>query len=109
MAVRALWYSRGTLSLLDQRELPSRIVVRKIRTLAATADAIRTMAVRGAPSIGAAAAYGMVLGYREGRVHSGEGGRRSRADATYRPRPIRGDRDRATGVGPRGGCRTRRG
>jgi len=65
--VRALWYSRGTLSLLDQRELPSRLVVRKIRTLAGTADAIRTMAVRGAPSIGVAAAYGMVLAQREGK------------------------------------------
>jgi len=65
--VRALWYSRGTLSLLDQRELPSRVVIRKIRTLAATADAIRTMAVRGAPSIGVAAAYGMVLAEREGK------------------------------------------
>ncbi|HLM91696.1 MAG TPA: S-methyl-5-thioribose-1-phosphate isomerase [Thermoplasmata archaeon] len=67
MPVRALWYSRGTLSLLDQRELPSRVVIRKIRTLAATADAIRTMAVRGAPSIGVAAAYGMVLAEREGK------------------------------------------
>ena len=66
MPVRALWYSRGTLSLLDQRELPDRVMVRKIRTLAATADAIRTMAVRGAPSIGVAAAYGMVLAQREG-------------------------------------------
>jgi S-methyl-5-thioribose-1-phosphate isomerase len=66
MPVRALWYRRPTLFLLDQRELPSRTVVRRIRTLRATADAIRTMAVRGAPSIGVAAAYGMVLGAREG-------------------------------------------
>ena len=66
MPVRALWYRNGTLFLLDQRELPSRTVVRRLRTLRATADAIRTMAVRGAPSIGVAAAYGMVLGQREG-------------------------------------------
>ena len=67
MPVRALWSLGGVLSLLDQRELPSRVVVRKIRTVQATADAIRTMAVRGAPSIGVAAAYGMVLAQREGR------------------------------------------
>lgn len=66
MPVRALWYRSGTLHLLDQRELPGRAVVRRLRTLRATADAIRTMAVRGAPSIGVAAAYGMVLAYREG-------------------------------------------
>jgi methylthioribose-1-phosphate isomerase len=67
VAVRALWYSRGTLSVLDQRELPGRVRIRKLRTLVATANAIRTLTVRGAPSIGVAAAYGMVLGKREGR------------------------------------------
>jgi S-methyl-5-thioribose-1-phosphate isomerase len=65
--VRALWYSRGTLFLLDQRVLPGKTVIRKIRTVAATATAIRTMAVRGAPAIGAAAAYGMALAQREGK------------------------------------------
>ena len=66
MPVRALWYRGGTLFLLDQRALPARTVVRRIRSLRATAEAIRTMAVRGAPSIGVAAAYGMLLAYREG-------------------------------------------
>jgi methylthioribose-1-phosphate isomerase len=67
VAVRALWYSRGVLSILDQRALPARTVVLRIRTLAATAVAIRTMAVRGAPSIGVAAAYGMALAKKERR------------------------------------------
>jgi S-methyl-5-thioribose-1-phosphate isomerase len=67
MPVRALWFRDGALFLLDQRELPGRTVVRRLRTLRETADAIRTMAVRGAPSIGVAAAYGMVLGAREGK------------------------------------------
>ncbi|MCI4364579.1 MAG: S-methyl-5-thioribose-1-phosphate isomerase [Thermoplasmata archaeon] len=67
MKVRALWYTAGVLHLLDQRALPGRVRVLRLRTLRSTADAIRTMAVRGAPSIGAAAAYGMVLGKREGR------------------------------------------
>jgi len=64
--VRALWYSRGVLSVLDQRALPGKMRVLRLRTLAATAEAIRTLTVRGAPSIGVAAAYGMVLGKREG-------------------------------------------
>jgi S-methyl-5-thioribose-1-phosphate isomerase len=67
MPVRALWYSRGTLFLLDQRRLPGATVVRRLRTVRATAEAIRSMAVRGAPAIGVAAAYGMVLAQREGR------------------------------------------
>ena len=66
MPVRALWFRGGTLYLLDQRELPGRTVTMRLRTLRSTADAIRTMAVRGAPSIGVAAAYGMVLGASEG-------------------------------------------
>jgi S-methyl-5-thioribose-1-phosphate isomerase len=67
MAVRALWYARDTLSIIDQRELPGRTVVLRLTKLDEVADAIRTLAVRGAPSIGVAAAYGMVLGQREGR------------------------------------------
>jgi S-methyl-5-thioribose-1-phosphate isomerase len=68
MAVRALWYSRGVLSILDQRALPRRTVVRRLTKLAEVAEAIRTLAVRGAPAIGVAAAYGMVLARRSGRL-----------------------------------------
>ncbi len=67
MVVRALWYARGGLSIIDQRELPGRTVVRRLTRLTEVADAIRTLAVRGAPSIGVAGAYGMVLAQREGR------------------------------------------
>ncbi len=79
MPVRALWYRNGSLYLLDQRELPSRVVIRRLQSLKATAEAIRTMAVRGAPSIGAAAAYGMVLGQLEGGYTPGEAARELRA------------------------------
>jgi len=67
MPVRALWYRNGTLAIIDQRALPGRTVVRRLTKLKEVADAIRTLAVRGAPAIGVAAAYGMVLGRREGR------------------------------------------
>ena len=67
MAVRALWFRNGALSILDQRELPGRTVVRRLRRVEQVADAIRTLAVRGAPTIGVAAAYGMVLAQRNGR------------------------------------------
>jgi len=79
MPVRALWYRAGTLFLLDQRDLPGRTVVRRLRTLKQTAEAIRTMAVRGAPSIGVAAAYGMALGAREGKYSPDSAARALRA------------------------------
>ena len=55
------------LRLLDQRELPHREVWLELRTSGEVAAAIRDMAVRGAPAIGIAAAYGMALA-----VHHGE-------------------------------------
>ncbi|MCI4358370.1 MAG: S-methyl-5-thioribose-1-phosphate isomerase [Thermoplasmata archaeon] len=61
MRVRALWYDRLGLHLIDQRRLPNARVVRTYRKVEGVAEAIRTMVVRGAPSIGVAAAYGMAI------------------------------------------------
>src|SRR5919201_732995 len=47
--------------LLDQRRLPDDGVELECRTIPELAEAIRTLAVRGAPAIGVAAAYGMAL------------------------------------------------
>ena len=48
-------------AVLDQRALPHREVVLECRTVAEVAEAIRSLAVRGAPIIGVTAAYGMAL------------------------------------------------
>jgi len=48
--------------ILDQRFLPGKVVYRDIRTCEEMAEAIKTLAVRGAPLIGAAAAWGVALG-----------------------------------------------
>ncbi len=47
--------------LLDQRRLPDEEVELRCRSAAEVAEAIRTLAVRGAPAIGVAAGYGYVL------------------------------------------------
>jgi S-methyl-5-thioribose-1-phosphate isomerase len=65
MPVRALWYQPGTLYLLDQRRLPRTKTILRLHRPREVADAIRRMAVRGAPAIGVAAAYGMALAARE--------------------------------------------
>lgn len=53
------------LRLLDQRKIPFSVGFRECRTYRETADAIEDMTVRGAPAIGVAAAYGIVLAARE--------------------------------------------
>src|SRR5258707_7356313 len=52
--------------VLDQRELRETVVELRCETSAAVAEAIRTLAVRGAPAIGVAAAYGLALGASRG-------------------------------------------
>jgi methylthioribose-1-phosphate isomerase len=52
--------------ILDQTRLPRETVFVRLKTLADAAYAIRAMQVRGAPLIGATAAYGVALGLAEG-------------------------------------------
>ena len=52
--------------VLDQRLLPGAVVELRCRTAAEVAEAIRTLAVRGAPAIGIAAAYGLALAAAQG-------------------------------------------
>lgn len=62
--VRAVAWCDGALELLDQRRLPGREIRLRFDDAAAVALAIRDMVVRGAPAIGIAAAYGVVLAAR---------------------------------------------
>jgi methylthioribose-1-phosphate isomerase len=57
--------------VLDQLALPLRESYLTVTTSVEVADAIRGMVVRGAPAIGIAAAYGMVLASYEARPHEG--------------------------------------
>jgi methylthioribose-1-phosphate isomerase len=54
----------GFLRLLDQTRLPGEVVFRDCRTAEDVHEAIRALRVRGAPAIGIAAAYGLILGVR---------------------------------------------
>jgi methylthioribose-1-phosphate isomerase len=51
----------GYLELVDQRKLPIEFVTLQCRDVEVLFDAIKTLAVRGAPAIGVSAAYGIVL------------------------------------------------
>jgi methylthioribose-1-phosphate isomerase len=62
---RAIVWSGDRLLLLDQRKLPNEETYLALSHARETAEAIRTMVVRGAPAIGITAAYGVVLAARE--------------------------------------------
>jgi len=57
---------RDLVRLLDQRRLPAEETWLELSDADAVADAIRTLAVRGAPAIGVAAAYGLAVEARRG-------------------------------------------
>jgi methylthioribose-1-phosphate isomerase len=62
---RTIWTTEsGTVRVIDQSRLPFEFFTRDLETVADAVHAIRTMVVRGAPLIGATAAYGMALGTR---------------------------------------------
>ena len=60
---RSIWLEQDGWSVgaIDQRRLPHEFVIARLETADAAADAIRSMLVRGAPLIGATAAYGLAL------------------------------------------------
>jgi methylthioribose-1-phosphate isomerase len=63
-AVKWVGSADGFLELIDQRELPGKLVKLQCREVEHLCEAIKTLAVRGAPAIGVAAAYGQVLALR---------------------------------------------
>ena len=65
--MRTIWLEPdgATVGIIDQTKLPHELVIVRLASLADAAHAIRAMLVRGAPLIGATAAYGMALAMRD--------------------------------------------
>lgn len=59
--IRAVWFEKDRVVMIDQRQLPEKIVIVSFTDYRDVAESIRNMTTRGAPSIGATAAYGMCL------------------------------------------------
>jgi methylthioribose-1-phosphate isomerase len=61
--MRTIWLAEdgASVEIIDQRLLPHQLVIARLQTLDEAVRAIRDMAVRGAPLIGATAAYGVAL------------------------------------------------
>ncbi len=59
--IRAVWFENGKVVMIDQRCLPEEVVIVSFDNYKDVAESIRNMTTRGAPSIGATAAYAMCI------------------------------------------------
>ena len=66
-AFRTIWFDEKdqAVKIIDQTKLPHKFEVKNLKTVKDAINAIKTMEVRGAPLIGATAAYGVVLAIME--------------------------------------------
>ena len=60
-AYRTIWFENNIVKIIDQTKLPHEFKIKDLNTVKDAINAIRIMEVRGAPLIGATAAYGLVL------------------------------------------------
>ncbi len=58
---RTIWFENNLVKIIDQTKLPHQFIIKDLKTVKDAINAIKTMEVRGAPLIGATAAYGLVL------------------------------------------------
>ena len=62
---RTIWFENNVVKIIDQTKLPHQFIIKDLKTVKDSINAIKTMEVRGAPLIGATAAYGLVLSINE--------------------------------------------
>ena len=67
---RTIWFENNVVKIIDQTKLPHQFIITDRKTVKAAINAIKIMDVRGAPWIGATAAYGLVLSYIENNKQS---------------------------------------
>jgi len=68
--MRSIEWHNGTVRMIDQRLLPTTFQRLECTSYEDVAEAIRDMAIRGAPAIGAAGAFGMALAARQSQARS---------------------------------------
>tara|TARA_B100000941_G_scaffold52202_1_gene33509 strand:+ start:328 stop:1398 length:1071 start_codon:yes stop_codon:yes gene_type:complete len=62
---KTIWFDNNVVKIIDQTKLPHNILIKELKTADDAINAIKVMQVRGAPLIGATAAYGVVLALLE--------------------------------------------
>ena len=67
---RTIWFDNNVIKIIDQTKLPHQFIIKDLKTVNDAINAIKVMEVRGAPLIGATAAYGLVLAIIENNDQS---------------------------------------
>ena len=67
---RTIWFENNIVKIIDQTKLPHQFIIKDLKTIKDSINAIKVMEVRGAPLIGATAAYGLVLAIIENNDRS---------------------------------------
>ena len=67
---RTIWFENDVIKIIDQTKLPHQFIIKDLKTIDDAINAIKVMEVRGAPLIGATAAYGLVLAIIENNDQS---------------------------------------
>ena len=62
---RTIWYENDVVKIIDQTKLPHSFIIKDLETVDHAVNAIKSMEVRGAPLIGATAAFGIALAIKE--------------------------------------------
>ena len=60
-----IWFEKNIVKIIDQTKLPHQFIIKELKNVEDAINAIKNMEVRGAPLIGATAAYGLVLSILE--------------------------------------------
>ena len=67
---KTIWFGNNTVKIIDQTKLPHKFQIDELKSVDDAINAIKVMKVRGAPLIGATAAYGIVLALIENNEQS---------------------------------------
>ena len=62
---RTIWYEDDVVKIIDQTNLPHQFIIKDLKSVKDSINAIKIMEVRGAPLIGGTAAYGVALAVKE--------------------------------------------
>ena len=57
---RTIWFENNEVKIIDQTKLPHKFIIKSLKNIKDSINAIKTMEVRGAPLIGATAALSLI-------------------------------------------------
>ncbi|NIM19101.1 MAG: S-methyl-5-thioribose-1-phosphate isomerase [Candidatus Latescibacteria bacterium] len=65
LVIPTIRFKKGTIEIIDQTRLPAEYEIIPLRSVESLCDAMKKLAIRGAPALGVAGAFGLLLGIEE--------------------------------------------